>query len=74
MSWYLSSLVVSWLFRKRGVYKLFVYRDGGVEEFSLPSGIQPISGFCCDRSAVCDEYYNYGYIDSEGNLCGALPV
>lgn len=68
MSWYLSSLVVSWLFRKRGVYKLFVYRDGGVEEFSLPSGIQPISGFCCDRSAVCDEYYNYGYIDSEGNL------
>ena len=68
MSWYLSSLVVSWLFRKRGVYKLFVYRDGGGEEFSLPSGIQPISGFCCDRSAVCDEYYNYGYIDSEGNL------
>lgn len=53
---------------KEGVYKLFVYRDGGVEEFSLPSGIQPISGFCCDRSAVCDEYYNYGYIDSEGNL------
>ena len=53
---------------KEGGYKLFVYRDGGVEEFSLPSGIQPISGFCCDRSAVCDEYYNYGYIDSEGNL------
>ncbi len=59
---------------KEGVYKLFVYRDGGVEEFSLPSGIQPISGFCCDRSAVCDEYYNYGYIDSEGNLVVPLPV
>lgn len=53
---------------KEGNNKLFVYRDGAMQEFPMPDGLEPQGGFYEGRARVHDEDFNYGYIDTEGNL------
>lgn len=53
---------------KEGDNKLFVYRDGTLQEFPMPDGLEPQGGFYNGRARVHDEDFNYGYIDTEGNL------
>lgn len=53
---------------KEGDNKLFVYRDGTLQEFPVPDGLEPQGGFYDGRARVHDEDFNYGYIDTGGNL------
>lgn len=53
---------------KEGNNKLFVYRDGTLQEFPVPDGLEPQGGFYEGRARVHDADFNYGYIDTEGNL------
>lgn len=53
---------------KEGDNKLFVYRDGTLQEFPMPDGLEPQGGFYDGRARVHDEDFNYGYIDTGGNL------
>lgn len=53
---------------KKGDNKLFVRRDGAMQEFPLPYGLEPAGGFFDGRARVYDEDFLYGYIDTEGNL------
>ena len=51
---------------KEGDNKLFVYRDGTLQEFPVPDGLEPQGGFYDGRARVHDEDFNYGYIDTGG--------
>lgn len=53
---------------REGDNKLLVYRDGTLQEFPVPDGLEPQGGFYEGRARVHDADFNYGYIDTEGNL------
>ena len=53
---------------REGDNKLLVYRDGEIQEFPVPDGLVPMSGFYDGRARVHNDDFRYGCIDTEGKL------
>lgn len=53
---------------REGDNKLLVYRDGEIQEFPVPDGLVPMSGFYDGRARVHNDDFRYGCINTEGNL------